>query len=287
LRVSHLAGVALGLAFLGCKADTRAGLSTACVNVYDGEACARFAALLERGKVRTLFPEEPGVYFALACQEGSLESCARAEPWVKVYSDYETLERDVGCMLKNDAFACEELARTLRDDSPSNAEAVVLATSRLARALSLYLEACASGEAASCLGAARVHRSGLGAAADLLAAEAEELKACALGLGLACEIAGDHAAAKDASALYQRACDLPPSLPRACLKLARTSEMAAAPPATISTDYRQACERLSVDACRWMAQHAASPNRESPATHAAFQRFCASGEAWACWPAHG
>jgi TPR repeat protein len=255
MRVSHLAYAALGFALWGCKGDTRAELSAACVDASDGAACAHFGVVLERGALPTLFAEEPGVYFALGCEEGSPEACARAQAWAKRYSDYEALESDVGCMLKSNAFACEELARNLRDDAPNRAEAVVLATSRLSRALHLYLTACAKGEPASCLGAARVHRSGLGDPPDLRAAEAEELKACALGLGLACEVAGDRHAPNEAVALYRKACDLPPSLPRACLKLARASEIMSAPGAVISAAYEHACERLSTDACRWVSEH--------------------------------
>jgi TPR repeat protein len=257
MRLSQLAYAALGIALWGCKGDPRAALSAACVDASDRDACVRFGAMLEQGAAPTLFAEEPGVYFALGCEAGSLEACARAQVWAKRYSDYEALESDVGCMLKNNAFACEELARNLRDDAPNRAEAVVLASSRLSRALHLYLAACAKGEAASCLGAARVHRSGLGDPPDPRAAEAEELKACALGLGLACEVAGDRHAPNEAIALYRKACDLPPSLPRACLKLARTSEVVSAPGAVIATAYEHACERLSVDACRWLSEHGA------------------------------
>jgi TPR repeat protein len=284
MRVSPLACVALSLALWGCKAETRAALSAACLEASDRAACARFGAVLERGTLPTLFAEEPGVYFALGCEEGSLDSCARAQEWAKRYSDYEALESDVGCMLKNNAFACEELARNLRDDASTRPRAVVLASSRLARALHLYLAACAKGEAESCLGAARVHRSGLGEPPDPLAAEGEELKACALGLGLACEVAGDRRAADDAVELYRKACDLPPGLPRACLKQARASETVSAPGAVISAAYEHACERLSTDACRWVAEHVASPDQESPALSAALRRFCASGSGWACAP---
>jgi TPR repeat protein len=286
VRVSHFTGLAFGFALLSCKADTRARLSTACLDAADGAACTRFGAMLEKGELQPLFPEEPGVYFALGCQEGAADACARAQAWAKGYSDYEALDSDVGCMLKNNPFACEELARNLRDDAPNDAEAVLRATSRLSRALSLYRVACANGEATSCLGAARIHRSSLGDPPDLRAAEAEELRACTLGLGLACEAAGDHAAAKDAIALYQRACDLPPSLPRACLKLAQANETSNAPPPAISASYRHACELLSANACRWLSEHAASPDPESPAIDAAFQRFCDAGEAWACARRH-
>jgi TPR repeat protein len=255
MRVSHLAYVALGFALWSCKAETRATLSAECVYASDGKACARFGAVLEQGTLPTRFAEEPGVYFAIGCEEGSPEACARAQAWAKHYSDYEALESDVGCMLKNNAFACEELARNLRDGAPNKPEAIVLATSRLTRALHLYLAACAKDEAASCLGAARVHRSGLGDPPDPRAAEAEEVKACALGLGLACEVAGDRHAPNEATALYQKACDLPPSLPRACLKLARASEIMSAPRAVILAAYEHACERLSTDACSWLFEH--------------------------------
>jgi len=286
MRVSLLACAALSVALWGCNANTRATLSVACVDASDRDACTRFGAVLEQGTLPTLFAEEPGVYFALGCEEGSLEACTRAATWAKRYSDYEALESDVGCMLKNNAFACEELARNLRDDASNRPQAVVLATSRLTRALSLYLAACAKGESESCLGAARVHRSGLGAPPDLLAAEGEELKACALGLGLACEVVGDRHPANEAVALYRKACDLPPSLPRACLKQARASEAVSAPSAVILATYEHACERLSADACRWVSEHVAAPNQESPALSAALRRFCDSGSVWACAPTY-
>jgi TPR repeat protein len=288
VRFPHLYGIAFGFGFalLGCEAEPRAALSTACVDASDRDACTRFGGLLERGQVPALFPEEPGVYYALGCEEGSLESCLRAQPWAMRYSDYEALDSDVGCMLRKNAFACEELARNLRGDTPNRSETVVLATSRLARALSLYLAGCTKGEAASCLGAARVHRSGLGDPPNLLAAEAEELKACALGLSLACEVAGDRRAASEAITLYRKACDLPPSLPHACLKLAQASEIIGAPPAAVLGSYRHACELLSADACHWLSRHAASLDQESPAIRAALQRFCDSDSAWACASTH-
>ncbi|HWZ93240.1 MAG TPA: hypothetical protein VNW92_30480 [Polyangiaceae bacterium] len=282
MRIWRPFGILFGLALLGCKGNPRAELSAACLEASAREACTRFGAMLEQGKVPVLFPEEPGLYFALGCEEGSREACPRAQSWAKVYSDYEALDSDVGCMLKNNAFACEELARNLRDGAPNNGRVVMLAGSRLARALSLYLSSCAKGDAASCLGAARIHRSGLGDPPNLPAAEAEELKACVLGLGLACEVAGDRRAPRDALALYQRACDLPPSLPRACLKAARASETVNAPAAAISTSYLHACQLLSADACRWVSAHAAPLDAESPAIAAAFRRFCAAGEGWAC-----
>jgi hypothetical protein len=101
-------------------------------------------------------------------------------------------------------------------------------------------------------------------------------------LGLACEVAGDRPAPRDAIALYQRACDLPPSLPRACLKAARASETVNAPPAVISTSYLHACELLSAEACRWVSEHVAPFDAKSPAIGTAFRRFCDAGEGWAC-----
>ncbi len=284
MRLSFFSYAALGFALSGCQADTRAALSRACIGASSGQACARFGAKLEQGSLPTLSPEEPGLYFALGCEEGSAEACARAQSWAQHYSDYEALDSDVGCMLKNNAFACEELARNLRDGAPNRAEVVTLATSRLSRALDLYLAACAKGEAASCLGAARVHRSGLGDPPDPRAAEAEELKACALGLGLACEVAGDRHPESEAIALYRKACDLPPGLARACLKLARVSETAGAPKALIVAAYEHACEQLSADACRWVSEHVATTSQEAPTLSAAFQRFCDSGSDWACAP---
>lgn len=289
MRPTHLVAVALAafvLALLApAAAEPRAALEDECMRASKGESCDRLGNLLERQKVPRRYPEEPGLYFALACEEGVARSCGRAQPWAKRYSDYEALETDVGCMLKDNAFACEEVSNALRketDDAGDAADKLGLARSRMRRALVLYLAACARGEAESCLGASRVYWTGFGVAWNPREARAKEEQACALGLRAACEQEGDHRTGADAIPLYQKACELGPPSPHACLKLARAYEAAGRNPTIVDASYRRACELLSFVACLRVSQRIDHLDAESPAMVQALRRWCDSGSARGC-----
>src|SRR5580704_13131260 len=85
----------------------RARLSKACLEQGEAGRCQELGERLESGKLGVRYPEEPGLYFAVACEGGAKSACARADVWAKRYDDYEMFETDVGCMLRNNAFACE------------------------------------------------------------------------------------------------------------------------------------------------------------------------------------
>jgi hypothetical protein len=120
LRPTHLVAVALAafvLALLApAAAEPRVALTDACVRSLNSESCDRLGDMVERGHLAARYPEEAGLYFALACEGGLARSCRRAQAWATHYSDYETLEIDVGCMLRRNGFACEEVANALRDE---------------------------------------------------------------------------------------------------------------------------------------------------------------------------
>ncbi len=289
MRASRLVIVALAGFALGFMAPAAPGehatLDDACVRASNPGSCERLGDLLERGELRSRYPEEAGLYFALACEGGLRSACSRAQPWAKRYSDYEAFEIDVGCMLKHDAFACEELAQTLREEAEegsAGADVIPLARARMRRALALYLDACRKDDSESCLGASRVHSSGFGVAWNPRGAAVEEAKACALGLSAACEQEGDHRTGAGAVALYRRACELAPGAPYPHLKLARAEEAEGAEPATIAEGYRTACELLSFDACLWVSRKVERLDGESPAMAEAFRRWCDSGSPRAC-----
>jgi TPR repeat protein len=266
-------------------AEERSVLRDACVRTSNAETCDKAGDLIERGDLRSRYPEEAGLYFALACERGVARSCRRAQPWAKRYSDYESFETDVGCMLRRNGFACEEVANALRDerdDDRAMAEKLALARSRMQRALRLYLDGCARHDAESCLGASRVHSAGFGVPWSPRDALARESDACELGLPAACERAGDRRTAADALPLYRRACELSPCSPHACLKLARAYESTGTQEATIAASYRRACEVLAFDACAWVAGHVESLDGESPGVVEAFRRWCSSGSPRAC-----
>jgi TPR repeat protein len=275
-------GFVFGLLVPG-GAETRGMLTDACVRSSNSESCDRLGEMVERGRVVARYPEEAGLYFALACEGGLVRSCRRAQAWATHYSDYETLEIDVGCMLRRNGFACEEVASALRSEREEGvgASTLPLARSRMRRALEAYLDGCAKNEALSCLGASRVYVAGFGVPWNPREARAKEEKACALGLGAACEQEGDHRSGGDAIPAYRRACELPSS-PHACLKLARAYESEGSQPALIESSYRQACELLSFDACAWVSQNVERLDAESPAVVEAFRRWCASGSQRAC-----
>jgi TPR repeat protein len=278
------AGFVLGL-LAPVAANERSGLDDACVRSGSPESCETLGALIERGELRRAYPEEAGLYFGLACEGGRSSACSRAQPWAKRYSDYEAFEVDVGCMLKHNAFACEELAGTLREEveeGSAGADMVPVARARMRRALALYLDGCGRNDAESCLGASRVHSAGFGVAWNPRDASAEAARACALGLAAACELLGDDRTGSEAVASYRRASELAPGAPHAHLKLARAEEAAKVPPETVALDYRKACELLSFDACLWVSQKVEHLDGESPGVVAAFRRWCASGSPRAC-----
>ena len=139
----------------------REPLKEACVHGRDSQACAQLAALLEKDPTARRFDEEPGLYEQLACERGKSSECQHAAVWARRYDDYEDFESDVGCMLLDNAFACEEVAEALHDEAPGP-DAVARATLRAKRALELYLDGCRRNDGSSCLGASRVYAKGYG-----------------------------------------------------------------------------------------------------------------------------
>jgi TPR repeat protein len=249
------------------------------------ERCDKVGDLLERGDLPRRYPEEPGLYFALACEEGLARSCPRAQAWAARYPDYEALEIDVGCMIRGSGFACEEVANALREARGSGAavaDALARARSRMQRALDLHLAGCDRSDAESCLGASRVYAGGFGVAWNPREARAMEAKGCALGLGAACEAQGDHLALADAIEPYRKACEPAPGSPHACLKLARAYESAGAPASLVESSYRNACARLSFDACLWVSRSGEGLAAEARPVVDAFRRWCDSGSPRAC-----
>src|SRR5262245_45548186 len=86
------------------------GLRAGCVEGGGASVCEALGARTESGFGTTRFAEEPGLYFALACERGGRGACERAGAWAKKsYPEYESIETDVGCMLRDNGFACEEL----------------------------------------------------------------------------------------------------------------------------------------------------------------------------------
>ncbi len=288
MRSRLVLGVALGALSTGLPARATAesmASRDACIQTSNAESCDQVGERLERGVLARRYPEEPGLYFALACEEGLSRSCGRAQAWAARYPGYEALEVDVGCMLRSSAFACEELANALREvrgSGPTVAEALSLARSRMQRALDLYLAACDRSDAESCLGASRIYAGGFGVSWNPREARAHGARACALGLGKACEEQGDHLALPDAIGPYRTACDLPPGSPHACLKLARAYEATGEQAPLIAASYRRACERLSFEACLWVSRSGDGLAAEPPAIIDAFRRWCESGSPRAC-----
>jgi TPR repeat protein len=260
-RLASAAALALAV-LVPAVARDRDALGRACVEGSDGPSCARLGDLVERGRLRARYPEEAGIYLALACEQGAAGACPRAERWAGLYSDYEALETDVGCMLRGSAFACEEVADALRRDwrdAPPGTDLRPLARARMRRAMDLYLQGCAKDDAPSCLGASRVYDAAFGVPASPRDARATEAKACALGLAGACEMQGDHLQPRRAVSAYRRACDDLGGSPHACLKLARAYEASGAEPRTIEAAYRRACDDRALDACAWLSAHGVGP----------------------------
>jgi TPR repeat protein len=260
------------------------------------ERCEQVARWLDDGEVARQFPEEPGLYFAMACEAG--RACARAASWAKIYGDYEVFELDVGCMIKHSGFACEEVATALRDEgnegnegnegsagndgSARNAATVTLpiARSRMAHALARYVVACRAGQAEACMGASRVLAAAFGVAWDLREAHAYEAQACALGWSAACEQVAERSAGAEAIAGYRQACEM--RSPHACLKLARAEQAARLPATIVAASYRRACTLLAFDACDVLTASIERLDSEPPGVVNGFARWCATGEARAC-----
>jgi TPR repeat protein len=248
------ASFGLGLVLPG-PGRSREALASACVRDKNAASCEELASALERGALPSRFPEEPGLYWSLACEAARTHACARAADWAKRYSDYETMEVDAGCMLQSSGFACEEVASALRDESEERARSTGLkdlARRRMKRALELYSQRCAADDAPACLGASRVYDGGFGVPWTPSLARETEAKACALGLTQACLLEGERSSDADAIPLYQKACELSPSSPHACLKLARAYEKTGAPASVVERSYRHACDLLAEDACDWL-----------------------------------
>lgn len=154
------------------------------------------------------------------------------------------------------ARSCLGLARSLEDGvgiAPDGARAVQL-YSRVKR---FWEAACAGGEARACGDAAALHAAGIGTPED--AARALELneKACSLGRGVACELAGFQAKARQdtelARDLLTKACELDVS--SACEGAAELTDDHEAKVALFkrrAARYGELCEAGHVHAC-WVA----------------------------------
>lgn len=132
----------------------------------DGHACNRLAAALHDGHVRALVREEEGLARAASCTSGDERACEETQALARTYGDYEVLELDVGCILGENAFACEEVAEALArdDDGMEKGTLERILSTRSHRALALHERACKAGDARACMGIARVHAAGLGVA---------------------------------------------------------------------------------------------------------------------------
>jgi len=289
MRLPHvgvlaIAGFAAAIAWPSPGARFAAA-QAACV-AGAGARCEQVAHWLEDGDIARQFPEEPGLYFALACEAG--RACDHAASWAKIYGDYEIFELDVGCMIKHSGFACEEVATALRDEeledgaaSPTDARAILqIARSRMAEALARYVVACRAGQGEACMGASRVHAAAFGVAWDLREAHAYEARACALGWSAACERVAERSAGADAIAGYRQACEA--RSPHACLKLARAEQAARLPAPIITASYRRACALLAFEACDALRASITRLDDEPPGVADGFARWCAAGEARAC-----
>jgi hypothetical protein len=285
LGVLVAAGFAVG--FVATTSPDRfAELKDACVARDNARSCELLGSLLEIGTIAPLSPEEPGLYFALACDGGRKGSCMRAQSWAKTYGDYDMLEIDVNCMVHRSASACEQVAGALREDGEVASEAdpktaLPIARSRMKRALNLYLEGCRANQADACLGVSRVYASAFGVEWNLRNAYTYEAKACELGLADGCEHQADDTPGEGAIAPYKKACDAAHSQ-HACLRLAQVLEASGRPQPEIEASYRHACELLAFDACLHVSRTITSLDQESPSLVKAFSRWCDSGEPRAC-----
>ncbi|HEV7558970.1 MAG TPA: hypothetical protein VGO00_26035 [Kofleriaceae bacterium] len=286
LGVLGAAGLVVGFAVTTAP-DRFAELKASCVAGDTPSDCERLANLLDDRTIAPLYPEEPGLYFELACEGGRDGACTRATAAAKTYGDYQVFQLDVGCMVHANASACEELAGSLRDDGDEASETdpnivLPIARSRMKRALSLYLEGCRANRAEACLGASRVYASAFGVEWNLRNAYTYEARACQLGLVEACEHQADDTPGESSIALYQKACDATPHSPHACLKLAQLEEVSGRPQPSVEASYRRACELLAFDACLHVSRTIARLDQESPGLVKAFSRWCDSGEPHAC-----
>jgi TPR repeat protein len=279
------AGFAVGFGVTTAP-DRFAGLKDGCIARDNARDCEQLGALLETRKIVPLYPEEPGLYLALACDGGRKDACTRAEVWSKTYGSYDGLELDVNCMVHRTASACEDVATLLRDDAEQASEtdpkvALPIARSRMRRALNLDLDGCRANQADACMGASRVYASGFGVEWNRRSAYTYEAKACELGLADACEHQADDTTGEAAIAPYQKACDRTHS-PHACLRLAEVEEASGKPQPVIDASYRHACELLAFDACLHVSKTITRLDQESPGVVKAFSRWCDAGEQRAC-----
>lgn len=185
------------------------------------------------------------------------------------YDDAELVELDASCLHDDQPFACEELANALHSDDDSSPAMQPIASSRMARALELFVAGCAAGNRDQCFGASRVYGAGFGVPWNELASRTYGATACELGVIDACEREGDRGSTVDAMRFYRRAC---PQSPHACTKLARVEEAAGLAIAELS--YRRACEHLAFDACAHVALSIDRLDDEPPALATAFARWC-------------
>jgi hypothetical protein len=281
MRPRYFIGLALFGFFLGVlrpSAEERAAKLRAACARSDGSSCERLGDEIERGKFAPRFAEEAGLAFAAACQAGRGGACERAQRWSKRYGDSELMEVDVGCMLEENAFACQEVAESLADDDDERAggaDALRRAADRSKRALDMHLAACAKGHSESCLGASRVYAAGIGVDWSPNDARTFAARACELGLARGCEELGDLSSGADAISAYRRACDT--ASVHGCAKVAK-----AATGAEASEFRRRACGLSDRDACAWIAARASDLDDEPLDVVRAFERFCDDGDARAC-----
>jgi len=185
------------------------------------------------------------------------------------YDDAELVELDASCVGHDQPFACEELAVALHADDDATPAMQPIASSRMARALELFVAGCASGQREHCFGASRVYGAGFGVPWNELASRTYGALACQLGVIDACEREGDRASTDDAIRFYRQAC---PRSPHACTKLARVEQAAGLAIAELS--YRRACEHLAFDACAHVAATIDRLDGEPPVLASAFARWC-------------
>ena len=250
----------IALALLAA-APERAALDDTCLSKNSGAACEQLGRAIAKGELRERFPDEAGFYFALACQDGAATACPDAQPLAKRYPDYEDLDVDVGCMLRDNGLACEEVANAIHEEGPPTDAA--WATARTQRALELDKVACERKQAESCLGASRILVAGLGVKRDARAAHVFEARACDLNLALACQKQAERSHGAEAVRLYEKACVLAPPSPHACLGLARSLESAKRPRTDVVAAYQHACSLLSFDACQWLATDSQDPDQSA------------------------
>jgi TPR repeat protein len=186
------------------------------------------------------------------------------------YDDAELIELDASCVHDDQPFACEELAMALHGDDDDGTPAMQpIASSRMARALELFVAGCAKGERDDCFGASRVYGAGFGVPWNELASRTYGELACELGVNDACEHEGDRGSTADAIRFYRQAC---PRSPHACTKLARVEQAAGLAIADLT--YRRACEHLAFDACAHVAASIDRLDGEPQLLASAFARWC-------------